>query len=75
MTLNLDRFSCNGLEEGGALMKNVNVRVEGDVLTVTVNLKERQGKSKSGLTEIIASSQGNVEIAPGIKMGINVYTK
>jgi ABC-type lipoprotein export system ATPase subunit len=58
-------------------MKNVNMNIKDDVLTITVNLKERHGKSGSGKTTIVASTEGNIDV-PGheaIKMGINLYTK
>jgi hypothetical protein len=58
-------------------MTNIKATVNGDVLTMTVLLTERHGRSKSGKTEMIASTNGNVSV-PGhedIKMGINIYTK
>ena len=55
-------------------MKNVKVEVdEKGIATITVDLNESFGRSKSGLSEIIASTGGNQEIAPKIKMGLNVY--
>ncbi len=58
-------------------MQNIEMAVEGDVLTVKVNLKKRYGKSKSGKTVIVASTGGNVGVPeyPEIKLGLNVYTK
>jgi hypothetical protein len=58
-------------------MQNIEMNQEGDILTLKIDLSKRQGRSKSGLTEIIASSQGNVS-APNdrnIKIGLNVYLK
>ena len=58
-------------------MKNVDMKVEGDKLTITVDLSKRFGKSGSGKSIIIASSEGN-QALPGkeaIKIGLNVYTK
>jgi hypothetical protein len=58
-------------------MKNVTLSTTGDILTITVNLKERHGKSASGKTTVVASTLGNRPI-PGhenIQLGINVYTK
>jgi hypothetical protein len=53
------------------------MKVDGDILTITVNLKERYGRSKSGKTEIIATTGGNVSSPsnPDIKIGLNVYSK
>ena len=58
-------------------MKNIEMKVEGNTLTITVDLSQRYGKSSSGKSIIIASSEGNQAI-PGnadIKIGLNVYTK
>ena len=58
-------------------MKNVDMKVEGDKLTITVDLSKRFGKSSSGKSITIASSEGN-QALPGIeeiKIGLNVYTK
>lgn len=58
-------------------MKNIEMKVEGNKLTITVDLSQRYGKSSSGKSIIIASSEGNQAI-PGnedIKIGLNVYTK
>ena len=55
-------------------MKNVIMEREGDLLIVKINLKERHGRSKSGKTEIVASTEGNVTIkGTTIKIGINAY--
>ena len=58
-------------------MKNIEMQVEGDKLTITVDLSKRFGKSSSGKSIIIASSEGNQALpgAEAIKIGLNVYTK
>jgi hypothetical protein len=55
-------------------MKNAELAVEGDLLTITVDLSKEFGPSKSGKTTIIASSEGNKSI-PGRpeKIGLNIY--
>ncbi|MGC8659581.1 MAG: hypothetical protein ACP5U1_10955 [Desulfomonilaceae bacterium] len=55
-------------------MKNVEFTVEGDTLTITVNLSAEFGPSKSGKTIIVASTEGNKTV-PGRteKVGLNVY--
>lgn len=55
-------------------MKNVDLSVDGDVLTIKVDLSLDLGPSKSGKTTIVASTQGNKTI-PGReeKIGLNVY--
>ena len=64
-------------ENGGINMKNVDMVVQGDILTIKVDLSQRFGKSSSGKSIIIASTEGNQSI-PGnddIKIGLNIYTK
>lgn len=57
-------------------MLNAKCTVDKDVLTITVNLKERHGVSGSGNTVTIASSQGGVKIGSGdISLNLQVYTK
>lgn len=58
-------------------MKNVEMSIEGNILTIKVDLSKDFGPSASGKTIIIASSEGNQSI-PGkelIKIGLNVYKK
>lgn len=58
-------------------MKNVEMRVNGNILTVTVDLAKRFGKSSSGKSIIIASTEGNQPVpdTDGVKIGLNIYTK
>lgn len=53
------------------------MKVEGNKLMITVDLSQRYGKSSSGKSIIIASSEGNQTIPDNeeIKIGLNVYTK
>lgn len=58
-------------------MKNVEMTVDGNTLTIKVDLSKAFGPSSSGKTIIIASTEGNVAI-PGheeAKVGLNVYRK
>lgn len=57
-------------------MKNVKMSRKGNILTIVVDLSKKQGPSKSGNTEIIATTQGNQPI-PGTdaKIGLNIYEK
>lgn len=56
-------------------MKNCTMDVKGTVLTITVDLAKDQGKSKSGKSTVIGTSEGNVSIPghPEVKLGLNVY--
>lgn len=58
-------------------MKNIEMSVDGNILTIKVDLAKDFGPSSSGKTIIIASSEGNQSV-PGkeaIKIGLNVYKK
>jgi hypothetical protein len=56
-------------------MKNLDFKIEGNVLTIKVDLSKTFGASKTGKSIIIASSEGNQPVAPGVVAGINVYKK
>lgn len=58
-------------------MKNMEMKVEGSVLTITVDLSKEYGESKSGKSIVIGSSEGNISIPDNddIKIGLNVYRK
>jgi hypothetical protein len=43
------------------------------ILTIHVNLKEEQGRSKSGKTIVVASTQGNINVDGRHFLGLNVY--
>jgi hypothetical protein len=58
-------------------MKNVELKIEGNILKIEVDLSREFGPSASGKTIIIATTEGNVSI-PGAedkKIGLNVYRK
>jgi len=64
-------------EMGSKSVKNVEMSVEGAILTIKVDLSQTFGKSSSGKSTIIASTEGNQSV-PGresVKIGLNVYTK
>jgi hypothetical protein len=58
-------------------MKNVEMSIDGNILTVKVDLSKEFGPSASGKTIIIASTEGNVAIEgrEEAKIGLNVYRK
>lgn len=57
-------------------MENIDIKVVGNKkLTITVDLSKKLGLSKSGKSQVIATTQGNVTI-PGtddVKLGLNIY--
>jgi hypothetical protein len=56
------------------LMKNIEMTIEGETLTIKVDLSKDFGPSKSGKTIIIASSEGNVSVPErDEKIGLNIY--
>lgn len=57
-------------------MKNIELSIEGSVLTIRVDLSKEFGPSSTGKTIIIASTEGNVTIPNRQeKIGLNVYRK
>lgn len=57
-------------------MKNVELKVEGNILTIKVDLTKEFGPSASGKTIIVASTEGNQSLPDrDEKIGLNVYKK
>jgi hypothetical protein len=57
-------------------MKNVEMKVEGNILTIKVDLSKEYGPSSSGKTTIVASTEGNISVPErDEKVGLNVYKK
>jgi hypothetical protein len=58
-------------------MKNCEMKLTGNILTITVDVSKDFGKSASGKSVIIASTEGNVPVpdTDGIKIGLNIYKK
>lgn len=57
-------------------MKNVDLKVDGNILTIKVDLSKDFGESSSGKNVIIASTEGNVSVpSTEAKIGLNIYRK
>ena len=58
-------------------MKNCEMAVNGNILTITVDISKEFGKSSSGKSMIIATTEGNVSIPDNVdvKIGLNIYKK
>ena len=57
-------------------MKNVDMTVSGNILTIKVDLTKEFGPSASGKTTIIASTEGNITVPEREeKVGLNVYRR
>jgi len=66
-----------GERGGGISIKNVEMKLEGDTLTIVVDISKEFGVSSSGKSVIIGSTEGNVSVPDreDIKVGLNVYRK
>jgi hypothetical protein len=53
------------------------LKLDGNIPTITVDISKEFGKSASGKSIIIASTEGNVSIPENeeIKIGLNIYRK
>lgn len=59
------------------LNQNITVEVEGDILTLKIDMSKEEGKSGSGKSTVIASTHGNVIIpnSNNAMLGLNLYRK
>ena len=53
--------------------QNVKASLDGDMLTLTMDISKRLGASKSRKTTTISTTSGNQVVIGGIKVGLNVY--
>lgn len=52
------------------------MQVTDNILTITVDLTKQYGKSSSGKSIIVASTEGNRDVPEtDLKIGLNVYRK
>lgn len=58
-------------------MKNLDMKVEGNTLTIVVDISKRLGETKSGKSITVATTEGNISIPDHeeIKIGLNIYVK
>lgn len=58
-------------------MKNVEMSLDGNILTIKVDISKEFGPSSSGKTTIIASTEGNQSLPEreDVKVGLNIYKK
>lgn len=58
-------------------MKNCEMKLNGNILTITVDISKEYGLSSSGKSLIISSTEGNISIPEKeeIKIGLNIYKK
>jgi len=58
-------------------MKNIEMKLAGNILTISVDLTKQFGLSSSGKSLIIASTEGNISVEgkEEVKVGLNIYKK
>lgn len=60
-------------------MKNVQISLDGNTMTIVVDISKEFGASSSGKTTIIATTSGNMAVDesgdPPVMVGLNVYRK
>lgn len=58
-------------------MTNCEMHVEGDVLTIKIDLTRRFDQSKSGKSIVVATTGGNISVPEhmNLRIGINCYEK
>ena len=57
-------------------IKGVDIKLEGKKLVMTVaDVTKFHGVSKSGKTNTIATTGGNIDVGGGVIVGLNVYKK
>lgn len=56
-------------------MRNVEMKIDGKKLIITVDISVKGEQSSSGKSMVLGSTEGNVPVAgkPEIKVGLNVY--
>jgi len=56
-------------------LKNVDMKIKGNKLTINVDLSKDFGRSKSGKSITIATTSGNKQLTDkqGVYIGLNVY--
>ena len=64
---------ANSMIEGE--LKNVALDINGDTLTITVDLSKELGPSASGKSTLIASTGAAVTVEGGARVNLSVYRK
>jgi hypothetical protein len=56
-------------------MQNIEIKVEGQKLILTIDLSKEIGLSSTGKTVLIASTGGNARVAgfDDVRVGLNIY--
>jgi hypothetical protein len=56
-------------------MENIDMNIDGNILTIKIDLSKEFGPSSSGKTIVVASTRGNANVDghPNIKLGVNCF--
>ncbi len=56
-------------------MRNIKSAIKGTILTLTIDLSAETKPSKSGSSNVVATTAGNVAVegTEGLKLGLNAY--
>lgn len=68
----LDNPDVGKVEEEPSPTENLKVKRDGNLVTITVDLTKSYGKSKSGKSEIVASTLGTVSVGE-VSFNINAW--
>ncbi len=51
------------------------MRLDGEILKLEIDLSKDYGKSKSGKTKVVASTEGNMPVPEhtNMRIGVNIY--
>jgi hypothetical protein len=56
----------------GPEVKGINGTMEGKLLTITIDTTQDFGPSKSGKTDVVATTQGTARLGNGLMLGLNL---
>lgn len=56
-------------------MQNVETKMDGKKLIITIDTTQRLGASRSGKSDMVATTGGNAKLPGGLELGLNLFTK
>jgi len=69
----LGQVAATGSKPARAANGNMVIAQEGSILTITIDTAQELGPSGSGKSVLIATTSGNIALAGGLKLGLNLY--
>jgi hypothetical protein len=55
------------------VLRNVEMDIKDSILILKIDLSKSFGPSKTKKSIIVATTEGNVELQPGVMVGLNVF--